>query len=352
MYRKICIASVILLWSVVSLADELQLNPDHPDSYVVQKGDTLWDISARFLSEPWRWPELWDVNPQIENPHLIYPGDVLTLSYKDGRPILRVGGRTVKLSPQARAYAHAEAIKPIPLDAIRQFLSRPQVMSEAELEAAPYVLAGEELHLVNGSGSKIYVRGIGANDVKRYSIVRAGKVYRDPDADNRIIGYEALDVGDAVIQRFGDPATARIIRSSREVLAGDRLLPYREDKYPRFIPHAPSSTISGRIISVIDGVSQIGQHQIVALNRGSTAGLEPGHVLAVFQSGVFAVDPYQRVSAVEGGWTRFGRSAATVELPEERAGELMVFRTFDEVSYGLVMNLNRPLHINDTVRNP
>jgi len=362
MFRKICVFGFAMLISIAVFGDELQLNPDHPDSYVVQKGDTLWDISGRFLTEPWRWPELWEVNPQIENPHLIYPGDVLALSYQDGRPVLsrvgRGGDRVVKLAPEIRAYSHADAIQAIPLDAIRQFLSRPRVVGEAELEAAPYVLSGEELHLVSGAGSKVYVRGMQSDNDTRYSIVRGGTVYRDPDANNQIIGYEALDVGDLVVERFGDPATGRIIRSSREVLAGDRLLPYSRDKFPQFIPHAPDSSVAGKVISVIDGVSQIGQHQIVVLNRGSADGLEPGHVLAIFQSGTYAADPYQKVSnasaGAEGGnpFTNFLRKARLIELPEERAGELMVFRTFGNVSYGLVMNLSRPIHIHDTVRNP
>jgi hypothetical protein len=386
MLRKTWAFAAAILIPFCVIAEELQLAADHPQSYVVQEGDTLWDISGRFLTEPWRWPELWKANPQIENPDLIYPGDVLTLSYSDGRPGLQVGerggtagDRSQKLSPQVREYRREDVVHAIPLDAIRQFLSRPRVVGPGQLEAAPYVVAGGDDHIVNGAGDRVYVRGIQTGDTTRFSVFRSGDVYRDPDAGGRIIGYEALHVGDAVVERFGDPATARIIRSNREVLIGDRLMPQTEDKYPHFVPHAPDNQVSGRIISVIDGVSEIGQHQIVVLNRGDQDGLEPGHVLGIFQAGRFVSDPIRDFyvepesagdRAIEGegpitdvvealnaesrkaGRLFRGEMDKQVELPEERMGELMVFRTFDNVSYGLVMNIRRPAHMHDAVRNP
>ncbi len=374
MFRKIALIFVCFGFIAVASADELTLSPDHPQSYVVEEGDTLWDISARFLAEPWRWPELWEANPQVENPHLIYPGDQLSLQWRDGRPYLSVGGRyrgdrRIKLSPQIRESIHDTAIDPIPLDAIRQFLSRPQVVSEGELEAAAYIAASEEDHIVNGTEARIYVRGLSSAHGNRYTIVRGGDVYRDPET-NAVLGYEALYVGDAVVARFGDPATAVVIRAAREVLNGDRLLPQVEEQTPRYVPHAPGQSVDGRILSVLDGVSQIGQNQIVVLSRGASSGLEPGHVLSIHTAGEDArdrhagVSPYQERNVQPNALARFfgaiadaygtenDQAGEPIQLPEERAGELMIFRVYDQISYGLVMNINRPIHVNDRVREP
>ncbi|MCC7412011.1 MAG: LysM peptidoglycan-binding domain-containing protein [Gammaproteobacteria bacterium] len=391
MYKKISLILVLVGGCLSTVADTLELQADHPQSYTVQKGDTLWDISGQFLTEPWRWPELWEVNPQIENPHLIYPGDVLTLTYKDGRPLLGVrrgGGRNITLSPQVREYSHGDAVAPIPLDAIQPFLSEPQVVAASTLASSPYIVSSEDEHLVNGQGARVYIRGLGELTDSRFGIYRSGKVYQDPDDGDAIIGYEALHVGEAVVERLGDPATARIVSSSREVFVGDRLLPHADVSMTEFVPRAPGQPVAGRVISVIDGVSQIGQHQVVVLSVGASDGIEPGHVLGIFQSGKVA---YDRVGAAlerqrEAGqpvkvgnnstWIENALSAiftdvrdtkraiddalgvemqsrgTPVDLPEERTGELVVFRTFDQVSYALVMEIRRPVHINDRVRNP
>lgn len=337
-------------------AQNVTLNPDHPDSYVVVVGDTLWDISARFLSYPWEWPEIWEVNPQIENPHLIYPGDVISLSYRDGRPVLGLSrGRNVKLSPSIRSYPRDQAIAPIPLDAIQQFLSRPLVVSASELETAPYVVANEEARLIAGSDNRTYVRGLVDPQTNKYSVYRQGAVYRDPDNNDEVIGYEALHIGDVIFERAGDPATALIVNSNREILVGDRLMPQTRDEYLEFIPHAPTGSVNGAIISVVDGVSQIGQFQVVVLNLGRTDGIEPGHVLAIHQSGRIVTDRVANQSIAGMDGRNRGRNAyggESVQLPEERAGELMVFRTFNSVSYALVMNTQRAVHVRDRVRNP
>ncbi len=369
-------------------ADTVALQPDHPQSYVVKKGDTLWDISGKFLRYPWQWPDIWEVNPQIENPHLIYPGDQLSLTYRDGKPILSLArGRRVKLSPSVRAYGRGDAIAPIPLDAIQQFLTRPRVVSEAALENAAYVVGSQDGHLVTGMGNRIYIRGLTDPQTNKFSVFRRGEVYRDPRNEGRIIGYEALHVGDVLIERLGDPATAVIVYSNREIISGDRLFPQEDDEYLEFIPHAPDGAVDGDIISVIDGVSQIGQYQLVVMNLGAGQGLEPGHVLSIHQAGEVVIDYFARNRAeVEaeraeedaqrswlgkaltnisrdlkavvdagrpgGGELRVGTAGEKVQLPEERAGELMVVRTFDNVSYGLVMSTQRPVHILDRVRNP
>lgn len=389
MSRKIAIFLVALLICAVAGADEVQLRGDHPQTYTVQKGDTLWDISGRFLTHPWQWPEIWHVNPQINNPHWIYPGDVLSLDYVDGKPRLRVVDRNVKLSPSIRESSHADAIHAIPLNAIQQFLTRPRVVSEADLDNAAYIVGSQDEHLAFGSGFRVYVRNLGAPSTAKFSVFRKGGVYRDPDT-NAVLGYEAEHVADALVEKFGDPATVQIVRSNKEVMKGDRLLAQTQDEIPEFVPHGPSGAIDGKIISAMGGIGQISQHQIVVLNRGSADGLEPGHVLAIFQKGKIVKDPigsdvaYQQEAAehqrreVESptgpgrmweslindvrdvdrslrdfvGTPIRGSNPVTVQLPEERAGELMIFRSFDKVSYGLVMNIQRPVYVLDGVRNP
>lgn len=393
MPRKIIVLFVLLTWFGPAVGDEVTVNPDNPGHYTVVKGDTLWDISGRFLTYPWQWPDIWQVNPQIENPHLIYPGDEVYLTYKDGRPILNLarggmyGGRRVKLSPSVREYPHDDAIAPIPLDAIRPFLSRPQVMTLDAITKTAYVVSSQDLHLANGAGNRIYVRNLGDPTTDKYSVFRTGDEYRDGDT-NELLGYEALHIGDVIVERGGDPATARVVRSNREILTGDRLMPQQTDEYPDFIPRAPDAGVDGNIISVIDGVGQIGQHQVVVLDRGTGDGVHPGHVLAVYQAGVEVEDPlatvieaqkkydavqqapadstglehvtdsmYANFMAAKRSLDEFlnepeGGRPQTVVLPEERAGEAMVFRSFDNVSYALIMNTQRPVHVLDKVRNP
>lgn len=320
---------------------EIALNPAHPDEYTVVKGDTLWDISGRFLSKPWYWPEVWYANPQIKNPHLIYPGDVISLVYVNGRPQLRLRrGGTDKLSPEIRSEPLDTAIPTIPIDAIQQFLNHSRVVSQQALDAAPYLVESADEHLITGAGDRIYVRRIAAPTPTHYGVYQQGKPYRDPDT-GEALGVEALYVGDATLQRFGDPSTFLLAHSTREAVIGDRLLPLDDDEIQRnFVPHAPKTAVNGRIISVVDGVTQIGQHQVVVLNRGARDGMEVGHVLAIFQAGATVTD---KVS---------GKRGDTVTLPDERAGILMVFRTFDRVSYALVMSATRPIHVLDKVSNP
>ena len=357
MYKKIFYFLIMFCLPFTAFSANVELRSDHPEKYVVKKGDTLWDISAAFLKSPWLWPEIWQVNPQIRNPHLIYPGDVLELAFCDGKPCLKLatGGRNVKLSPGIRSSINEHAIPPIPLDVIRPFLSRPRVVDQDTLEMAPYVLASQDEHLIAGADNKVYVRGINKNEGShRYMVFRSGKVYRNPPAagekQGEILGYEALYIADAEIQRFGDPSTALITLSKREVLVGDRLLPEEDPIDVEFLPHAPDHEVNGKIISVMDGVSQIGQYQIVVLNQGAEDGLEAGHVLSINESGRYVRDTIKRNYNIKTG-VNHGK-AELVELPEERIGELMVFRTFDKVSYAIVMELQRPAHIYDAVHLP
>ncbi|MGD8910289.1 MAG: LysM peptidoglycan-binding domain-containing protein [Chromatiales bacterium] len=337
------ILGLLLSCSAIA-AGPAALNPAHPERYTVVKGDTLWDISALFLRDPWLWPEVWNINPQIENPHLIYPGDEIILTFIDGRPILTLSrqdrrGPKDRLSPRAHATPIDEAIPTIPIDAIAQFLTRPFVVEENELEQAPYVVHFLDDHILGGAGISFYARSIMEDDVLRYTIVRPGKPYKDPDTEE-ILGYEATFIGDANLKRAGDPAKLFIATSEQEVIIGDRLIKALEDKpLFNFQPRAPEDDIKGRIISVLKGVSQIGQYNVVVLNKGARDGLEPGHVMQIMQGGEAVRDIIK------------GRGE-TVTLPLEEAGVLMVFRTFEKVSFALVMNATKPLHVLDWVRSP
>jgi len=340
--RLLSAVFVSLVTISACLADTLELNPNHPTRYVVVKGDTLWDISARFLKDPWKWPEIWEINPEIENPHLIYPGDVITLEFENGRPVLRVsrGHPTVKLSPQIHSTPVQQAIPTIPLNAIQQFLTQPRVLSKEEADAAPYVVASEEDRLVSGQGNEVYARGISSPSSSAYTIVHIGKAYRSPRLKNKVLGYEAIEVAQAHLEKTGDPSTLRITKSKREVLVGDRLIPTSSQTMldQNFVPHPPAQGVEGEIISVVDGVSRIGQFQIVVLALGTRNGVAAGNVFAVLQSGESVRD----VVAHKG----------RVTLPDERAGTVLVFRSFDRLSYAMVMNAEKDMRVYDAVRSP
>jgi hypothetical protein len=317
----------------------VRLNSRHPDRYVVQRGDTLWDISAMFLRDPWYWPEIWYANPQVRNPHLIFPGDVLTLVYVDGRPRIMLERDVAgvdRLQPRVRIEPLEEAIFTIPYDRIAAFLSRPAVLDRDTVERAPYILTSRRGHLVHGSQTEVYVRGASFVADDMYSVMHVGEQLRDPD-NGRLLGYQGVYVGEGRIVRNGDPATLYLSATAREALNGDKLLPVETDFPLRFVPRAPEQDVEGRIIHVLDGVARVGSYQIVTLNRGAKHGLESGHVLSVWQAGERVAD-------------RFG--GGRVQLPDEYAGHLMIFRTFDELSYGLIMQASNEIRVLDRVRNP
>jgi hypothetical protein len=344
--RKLFAFIFLCLASAILVAAPPVLNSSHPDTYVVVKGDTLWDISARFLRDPWRWPDVWQANPQVKNPHLIYPGDVISLTYDaNGKPVLSIkrGRQTVKLSPGVRATKLDRAIPTIPLDAIRQFLSRPLVISQQELDEAAYVVATADEHVVAGAGDRLYVRGIKDDKQTKFSLFQPGKPYRNPGADkDDILGIEAIYVGEGTAQAFGDPTTLFLTSTEREARRGDRVMPFDENEVnEHFMPHAPHEKIDGSIIGVIDGVSQIGQHQIVVLNKGTQDKVDVGTVLSVYRRGETLSDLVTEDVRDD-----------TVTLPDEKAGTVMVFRSFDRVSFALVMEATRAMHLYDAVRNP
>ncbi|MBI2381816.1 MAG: LysM peptidoglycan-binding domain-containing protein [Gammaproteobacteria bacterium] len=348
-------------------AQAAELRADHPDSYIVQQGDTLWDIAGRFLTKPWQWPEIWQANPQVENPHLIYPGDQLSLVYVDGQPRLvlgkRVGGGgTLKLSPGARILSQGQAVTTLPLDVVQPFLVGARIVGEDEYLQSAYVVGTDGDRLATGLGDQVYVRGLEDTVVKGLSFFRKGGAYVDPETEE-LLGFEGLHLGSGQLVRGGDPSTVAIKRIALEILEGDRLMPTDEQHLrPVFLPHAVKSDFAGRIISVYGGVSQIGQYNVVVLNRGEREGVEVGHVMTVFRKGDTVMDDFakeHRAGKTEerGMFQRlgdfFGGSAKeAVALPDEPAGELMVFRTFDKVSLALVMAAKRPIHVLDAVRPP
>ncbi len=342
--QKIAVLLLGALLSTTALSAKVELNPAHPERYTVVRGDTLWDISARFLRDPWLWPDVWQANTQIKNPHLIYPGDIITLSFIDGMPVLQVersaSSGNIKLSPKIRAERLDQAIPTIPIDAIAQFLSRPYALNEGELDDAPYVVHFLDDHIIGGAGHQMYVRSITEPKSWKYEVVRPGKPYIDPKTEE-ILGYEALFIGNANLQRPGDPAKLLLTKTELETVIGDRLLPILKDEpLTNFHPVAPKERIDGQIISVLNGVSQIGQFNTVVINRGSKDGLEPGHVLRILQGGDEVRDVIHPVRGER------------IKLPLEEAGILMIFRTFDRISFGLVMHASSPLHVLDTVRTP
>ena len=318
-----------------------QLRADAPLRYVVKKGDTLWGISNHFLKQPWEWPEIWYVNDQVKNPHLIFPGDVLTLVWRDGRPMVMatdgVSANTDYLSPRVRELPLDQAIPTIPLESIRDFLSNPRLVDADQLRNAPYILSFVDPHVVEGAGSLVYVQNVPKNGAARWDAIRLGEKFVDPDS-GELLGWEGTPVGGIDIREFGKPATAVITRSDREARAGDRLIPPLGETFDsNFYPHAPKGKVGGRILSVYDGVSQIGQYQVVTLNRGTREGIEPGHVLSILQSNRTARDPYTN---------------RLVQLPELYAGTLMVFKVESKVSYALVLNATREIHTLDRVEKP
>ncbi len=336
LYRSlICL---LALWPLLASASDLELRPDHPDVYVVVRGDTLWDISGRFLAKPWYWPQLWGVNPQIANPHLIYPGDRLRLVMTaDGPRLVRDGGGPDSLSPQVRASHIDTAVPAIALKDIRAFLEEAVVLRSNQLRDFAYVASAADEHLVVGGGDRVYGRQTSAEAGQLLDIYRISNAYRDPES-GEALGYSALYIGRASVQRPGDPATLAVTKARREVLAGDVLIPTDDSLLQAsYAPHAPAAPLRGHIISVVDGVSQIGQHSVVVLSRGQRDGLELGHVLQVRQVQAPIDDPVTR---------------QRLRPPTEPAGTVMVFRLFERVSYALVMTATRPMHVLDEVTPP
>lgn len=344
-FFNIILISILLFPVLTNAVEDPEINPQHPESYVVVSGDTLWEIAGRFLTHPWRWKDLWHINSQIENPHLIYPGDVISIHFFGGHPRAEIarGGSVVKLSPSIRKTALVEPIPTIPLEAIQPFLSRVRITSQEEMARAAYVVGQIDRRLASATGDYIYARRIPPDGTSRYQIYRSGRPYYRMTKNNGndisiLLGIEAIPVGEAKLRRSGDPATLLVTKSSNEILAGDRLFPEESQVLDRnFIPHAPDFLVEGHIIDVVGGLSRVGRLQTVVIDRGQNDGIEMGHVFAIHQAGETISDPITHEA---------------ITLPEERAGLLMVFRVFEQLSYALVLEAQREMQLFDVIRTP
>ena len=318
--------------------DEIQLAADAPDRHVVVKGDTLWGIAGLFLKEPWRWPEIWQLNKaEIKNPHLIYPGDPVYLDRSGDTPRLRLG-RSVEPTVRATMTDKA-AIPSISLSSIQAFINRPLIVDEKGLSDSPYIVAPEQEGRVNvGNADRVYARGIKADSgVRTWHIYRPAKPLVDP-VTRKTLAYEATFLGTAELQRHGDPARLAITKVVEEITDGDRLVPAGVDQDVNFVPRSPEvENLDGRIVSIYRGVTMVGRNSVVAINMGSRNGLANGHVLKIEHAGRMVKD---RVSK------------EMVRLPNEDVGQPLVFRTFDNIAYGLVVNASAPISVNDIVTNP
>ena len=323
------------------------IRPDAPMNYTVKRGDTLWDIAAVFLKDPWFWPEIWQINPQVANPHLIYPGDVLSLAYGangDARvSISQYSG--ARLQPRLRSESLDGPIDTIPFSAISAFLTKPSVLTKEQALAAPHILAFRDHHMIGGNGHEIYVKDLNGALNQSYAVMHVGEPIRDIGS-REIIGYQAAYVATAVVKVPGEVSKAVLTEGAREALEGDRLISQEGESSLNFAPHAPTTAIDGQIIAVADEAEQIGQFQVVVLNRGSNDGLTAGAVLAVDQQGAVVKDQYGARP-----WKKKA-FAKQVRLPYERAGTLIVFKVFDRLSYGLVIGARGPMQVADRVYNP
>jgi hypothetical protein len=343
---------------MIATGSQIPLSPAAPAEYLVKSGDTLWDISKLFLRDPWYWPEIWYVNTQIANPHLIYPGDVLKLLYVDGKPRLTLakrgddpesGGNT-RLKPQVRREGLSRAITSVPYEVIAGFAGRPTLLDKSQVKDAPHVVALRDGHLIGGMGNEIYASGLkDAAAESRYSVIHVDGEMRDPE-DNDLLGYVGTYVGSGPIAVPGKTAKLVLTDSSQEALQGDKLFPESTAINADFVPHAPDKDINAVVIGV-RGTTVMGMYQVIALNRGSKAGLEPGHVLALQQRGSVVRDKYSK-GGLDAGLESVSARGKKVQLPDERIGVAMIYKTFDRMSYALIMESRTAVHEGDGATNP
>lgn len=371
---------------------DVRLKTSAPKSYVVQKHDTLWGIAERFLQDPWIWPQIWDANPQIKNPHLIYPGDVITLIYVAGKAKLHVerpkkitpaipekqlvpesqieesdlaenttqtppqdivreetgkttseGLKVVKLSPRIRYQKQAQPIKAVEASAIQSFIIKPRLLTKDQYEKLPYIVGNYEGRMISSIGNEVYARGLDNHNEYRYSIYHKGKTFVDPENQD-ILGYEAIYAGNAKVIKFGDPSTLLITSSTREILNGDRLMTADRSKVTHnLIPSVSEIDFDGRIVALYDALTQSAQNQVVVINLGKRDGVEIGNVLSINRYGGSIVDRFEQ----SGDETK-----KNITVPDVRSGIMIVFKVFERVSYGLIMQSKRAIHINDAVSTP
>ena len=386
MNKRIITLLILGCLSLKGMADEILLQENHPERHVVVKGDTLWGISGKFLKDPWQWPKVWRMNRvEIKNPHLIYPGDVVVLDTSSGNPQLRLLHETVTLQPGIREEPLAkEAIFTIAPNIITPFLSQPLLIENGQLNSAPRIISGQDNRVILSPGTRVYVNNISSGEGLHWNIYRPGEVLRDPETAE-ILGTEAIYLGDMDIARYGAPATGDIVRAKEEIFTKDRLIVSPDDFKSSFVPHVPETQINGRIMRIYGGVAEGGPNMVVSINRGKIHGLEEGHVLAISRYGRVIKDAEYKPSKSNASLPptknlkelNFDVSTAPdgskivdfeknkvnplsqpvlapgqVKLPDERVGLMMIFRTFDKVSYALIMNTTDAVHAADSVHTP
>ena len=340
------IISALLLALVASFCSAQEAAPvtladNAPERHIVVPGDTLWGISAKFLKEPWRWPEVWRMNrDQIRNPHRIYPGDVIVLDRDaNGNPQLRLAGEG-KLSPKVYSETISTAIPTIAASVIEPFLSQPLVVNDITVNNGARIIGMSEDRVYVSPGDTAYVTGAGnMPDQKLWQIFRPGQPIPDPET-KEVLGYEAFFLGTAEQTRPGDPATFEIRTFKQEIGRGDRLLPAPQPPLLNYVPHTPEHKIAGRIASVYGGVGEGGRTSIVTINKGSRDGLEFGHVLVIMRN---REETFRNSETGE---------KETYRLPPERTGLIFVFRTFERISYALVLQATGTLSTNDIIESP
>lgn len=382
MFRNIITLLTFCCLSLHLNAQEIALKKNHPDRHVVVKGDTLWGISSKFLQDPWLWPKVWKFNrSQIKNPHLIYPGDVVLLDMSSGKPELKLLRETITLQPGiVEEPLQKAAIPTIPLSVIAPFLSKPLVIEKDQLAGSPRIVAGQDNRVALSPGTKIYINKIEEADGLNWYVYRPGDNLVDPDS-KEVLGVEAVYLGDAKMTRYGEPATAVISKAKEEIFVKDRLVAAGDEAITNFVPHAPEIDIRGRIIKIYGGLAEAGPESIVAISRGAQDGVEIGHVLAINRYGRIIKDPepskstdndskpklkelnfevskdadgkpvvnFEKKSEKNDG---LALEPGMIKLPDERVGLLMIFRVFDRVSYGLIMQASDPINTKDAVQTP
>ena len=383
MNKRIITLLVLSCLSFNIFADEIMLQKNAPERYVVQRGDTLWGISGKFLKDPWQWPKVWRMNrSQIKNPHLIYPGDVVVLDTSSGSPQLKLVRETVVLQPGVIVEPlTAEAIQTIAPSVITPFLSQPLLIENGQLDASPRIISGPDNRVILSPGTRIYINDVKEGAGTHWNIYRPGEQLTDPDT-KEVLGTEAIYLGDVDIARYGAPASGDIVRAKEEIFAKDRLVVSADEFKSSFVPHAPEKEINGRIMRIYGGVAEGGPNTVVSINRGKNDGLEEGHVLAIKRYGKVITDPEYKESdnkivaedkklkelnfdvttdpdgkkivnfEKDVKQTKVILKPGQVKLPDERVGLLMIFRVFDKIAYGLIMSSTDAIYTLDAVQTP
>jgi hypothetical protein len=354
--HKFIISLICCLLPIFALAAAPEIRDNAPDRHVVVKGDTLWDISAEFFKDPWKWPQIWGMNKDsIKDPHWIYPGDVIVLDRTTGTlrvgeggaatpPGISSGAAAIKLSPKVRGEnSEHGAIPVIPIADIAPFLSQPLVIEKDGLSGAPTLVGTYEQRVILGSNDIAYVKGLSEDKGTHWQIYRPGKTLLDPDSkDKEVLGYEVIYLGDADVEKFADVSTVRIVHAIQEINKGDGLAQPPSVFTRNYVPHAPEKQIAARVISIYGGVSQAGQNTVITLNKGLRDGLENGHVLALYRKGETLTEKSKEFFAKD----------VHYDLPDTRNGLLLVFRTFDKVAYALVLQTVLPVELLDRAQTP